>query len=169
MLESVPAGVCREYGRPSRPPLTNHSGKNACHFPTSGTDSVGSQVCDLSSLQTERNLQVRCPKQTVAGCFDSCVAASVYHYFTLKKKKKASSECLNVSPWSCFPRYHACQIEDISLDLCVVIYRRSDSTEEPSSRVKLPPRLSAVTSFRGYTGELFVVCLFKGQLRSGNW
>lgn len=85
--------LCRDDGKcPSRSPqrireaikapLTNHSGKNACHFPTSGTDSVGSQVCDLSSLQTERNLQVRCPKQTVAGCFDSCVAASVYHYFT---------------------------------------------------------------------------------------
>lgn len=149
-------------------PLTNHSGKNACHFPTSGTDSVGSRVCDLSSLQTQRNLQVRCPKQTVAGCFDSCVVACVYHYFPSKKKKNNSSECLNVSSWSCFPRYHAFQIENISPDLCVVIYCRSDSTEEPSSRVKLPPRLSAMTSFRGYSGELFVVCLFKGQLSSGN-
>lgn len=85
------------------------------------------------------------------------------------KKENNSSECLNVSSWLCFPIYHACQIEDISLGLCVVIYCRSDSTEEPSSRVKLPPRLSALTSFQGYTGELFVVCLFKGQLSSGDW
>lgn len=126
-------------------------------------------MCDLSSLQTERNLQVRCPKQTVAGCFDSCVAASVYHDFTKKKQKKqqTSSECLNVSSWSCFPRYHACQIENISLDLCVVIYCRSDSAEEPSSRVKLPPRLSAMTSFRGL--HRWTVCCLSFQRTAQLW
>lgn len=43
-------------------PLTNHSGKNACHFPTSGADSVGSQVCDLSSLQTQQKAQRKLPQ-----------------------------------------------------------------------------------------------------------
>lgn len=43
-------------------PLTNHSGKNACHFPTSGADSVGSQMCDLSSPQTQQKPEREVPQ-----------------------------------------------------------------------------------------------------------
>lgn len=43
-------------------PLTNHSGKNACHFSTSGADSVASQICDLSSLKTQPKPEREAPQ-----------------------------------------------------------------------------------------------------------
>lgn len=38
-------------------PSTNHSGKNACHFPTSGPGSPGSQMCDLLCIGSAAGCQ----------------------------------------------------------------------------------------------------------------
>lgn len=66
----APQQGCTENTGAIEAPSTNHSGKNACHFPTSGTDRAGSQTCDLFCItstagwkQIQLTEQQRYPEQ----------------------------------------------------------------------------------------------------------
>lgn len=149
-------------------PLTNHSGKNACHFPASGTDSASSQMCDLIFLtwtagcQQEEQNRKGAPKQT---CTFLCWQP--WPWTTSSSSIRTVSETMSgqdVPVWSCFfapfkmispdvmhvklIRFH-CNSE--YWHSAAAIYQLKDRPQG----AKLPPRVLAVTSFQSCTTELF--------------